>query len=179
MKKKAQMTQVKCLIAMLLALPLSVLANKLLEPGTSGGIGGTGNTPTTISNDLLQPSSIKNKQACPESRKVGSYRLDSSGTVSASALCIGQEIELLNGDRLRIKLNDSEKIKVRAFGRIKVNLTQDNEYINQTQDFDIKVFVESGTTMISFGEHNINEKKDMSRKILIRNGVIFMQLELK
>jgi len=85
----------------------------------------------------------------------------------------------LNGDRLRIKLNDSEKIKVRAFGRIKVNLTQDNEYINQTQDFDIKVFVESGTTMISFGEHNINEKKEMSRKILIRKGVIFMQLELK
>jgi hypothetical protein len=179
MKKTAQMTQATCLIAMLLALPLSVLANKLLEPGTSGGIGGTGNTPTKISDNLLQPSSAKNKNTCTENLKVGSYLLESAGKVSVSNLCIGQEIEMLNGDRLRIKLNNSEKIKVRAFGRIKVNLTQDKEYINQTQDFDIKIFVESGTTLISFSEHNINEKKDMSRKILVRKGVIFMQSELE
>ncbi len=172
MKKTAQMTQVRCLIAMLLALPLSVLANKLLEPGTSGGIGGTGNTPTTTSDDLLQPSSAKNKHGCPENRKVGSYRLESAGTVSVSSLCIGQEIELLNGDQLQMKVSNSGEVSINALGRVRIKLLQSEEHKDQAQNFDIKFFIDSGRTLIFVDETRIEGATDLQPRLLVRDGVI-------
>ena len=166
------MASITCWVAWLLTSSSLALANKLPEPETTGGIGGTGNTPTTISETLLQPSGADQRQPCPDNLKVAQYHRVSAGTVSVSALCIGQEIALLHGDQLKIQLNNSSEVHVNALGRVRVGLLQTETQQGQAQNFDMVFYVDSGRVVISVGETRIEGTTGAHPRLMIRDGMV-------
>lgn len=166
------MKKIACMLAWMLATSSFTLANKLPDPDTSGGIGGTGNTSTKISETLLQPSSANKRHPCPGNLEIANYRLESAGEVSVSAICIGQEIELLHGDQMQIHLGKASEVRVNALGQLHIRFSQAETHKDQSQNFEMLVTVQSGRGIISLGNESFEIKKQTSSKFIVQHGII-------
>lgn len=172
MKTIASVVTMTCLVVWMIAASTLALGRKLPDPDTTGGIGGTGNAPTTMSEKLLQPSSADKRHPCPSNLEIANYRLVSAGKISVAALCIGQETKLLNGDQLQIQLRNASTVRVDALGRVRVGLMQTEAQQGQTQNFDIVFSVDSGRVVISVGETRIEGTTNVHPRLLVRDGMI-------